>query len=151
MTLNRQMTDKNVTVVKVVRFFFLFVIFLYNFNNLLIKLNTHFGKLAKNLLCFSRLTSSVKREYVLLMQTLRRKFVSESFILSSLCAHNCNILLRSSRKRNFAEIIGTFGRLCRKGDERGGPNISESSSEAFSVVVGRVILFFYYFKILNFL
>lgn len=73
------------------------------------------------------------------MQTLRRKFVSESLMRSSLCAHNCNIRLRSSRKRNFAEIIGTRGRVCLSGDVRGGPNISESSSAALNVVVGNVI------------
>lgn len=100
---------------------------------------TYFGKFAKYLLCFSRRTSSVNREYVLLIQTLRRKFVSESLILSNLCAHSCNILLRSSRNRNLADIIGTRGRVWRKGEVRGGPNISESSSAEFNVVVGRVI------------
>lgn len=74
------------------------------------------------------------------MHTLRRKFVSESLMRSNLCAHNCNIRLRSSRKRNFAEIMGTRGRVCRNGDVRGGPNISESSSVALSVVFGSVIV-----------
>lgn len=101
---------------------------------------TYFGKLARYRLCFSRRTSSVSLEYVLLMQTLRRRFVSESLILSSLCAQSCNILFRSSRKRNFADIMGTRGRVWRNGDVRGGPNIS--SSTALSVVlVGSVIMY----------
>lgn len=75
------------------------------------------------------------------MHTLRRKFVSESLIRSNLWAHSCSILLRSSRKRNFADIMGTRGRVYRNGDVRGGPNISESSSVAFKLVVGSVILF----------
>lgn len=75
------------------------------------------------------------------MHTLRRKFVSESLIRSNLWAHSCNILLRSSRKRNLADIMGTRGRVYRNGDVRGGPNISESSSVAFKLVVGSVILF----------
>lgn len=102
--------------------------------------NTYFGKLDMYRICFSRRTSSVSLEYVLLIQTLRRKFVSESFMRSNLCAHNCNILFRSSRKRNLAEIMGTRGRACLSGDVRGGPNISESSSFAFNVVVGSVIV-----------
>lgn len=75
------------------------------------------------------------------MHTLRRKFVSESLIRSNLWAHSCSILLRSSRKRNLADIIGTRGRVYRNGDVRGGPNISESSSVAFKLVVGSVIMF----------
>ena len=102
---------------------------------------TYFGKFAKYLLCFSRRTSSVNLEYVLLIQTLLRRFVSESLILSSLCAHSCNILFLSSRNRNFAEIMGTRGRVCRKREVRGGPNISESSSAEPIIVVGSVILF----------
>lgn len=103
------------------------------------KVSTHFGKLAKYRLCFSRRTSSVKREYVLLMHTLRRKFISESLMRSNLWAHNWSIRLRSSRNRSLAEIIGTRGRVWRMGDVLGGPNISESSSVAFNVVVGSVI------------
>lgn len=76
------------------------------------------------------------------MQTLRRKFVSESFIRSNLCAHNCSIRFRSSRKRSLAEIMGTRGRACLNGEVRGGPNMSESSSVAFNVIVGNVIVRF---------
>lgn len=60
---------------------------------------------------------------------------------SNLCAHNWSIRLRSSRNRSLAEIIGTRGRVWRMGDVLGGPNISESSSVAFNVVVGSVIFF----------
>lgn len=63
------------------------------------------------------------------MQTLRRRFVSESLIFSNLLAHSCKIRFRSSRIRNLAEIIGTRGLLLfNSGVDRGGPNISESSS-----------------------
>lgn len=90
---------------------------------------THLGKLAMYLLCFSRRTSSVSREYVLLMQTLRLRFVSESLIFSNLLAHNCRMRFRSSRNRSLAEIIGTRGLLLfSSGVDRGGPNMSESSS-----------------------
>lgn len=115
---------------------------------------TYFGKLDKYRICFSRRTSSVSLEYVLLMHTLLRKFVSESFMRSNLCAQSCNIRLRSSRKRNLAEIMGTRGRACLNGEVRGGPNISESSSVAFNVVVGSVIvplvlLYLFVVRVLN--
>lgn len=63
------------------------------------------------------------------MQTLRRRFVSESLIFSNLLAHSCRTRFLSSRSRNLAEIIGTRGRLLlSSGVDRGGPNMSESSS-----------------------
>lgn len=75
------------------------------------------------------------------MHTLRRKLVSESLMRSNLRLHNSNIRLRSSCNRILGEIIGMRGRVWRSGDVLGGPNISESSSVAFNVVVGSVILF----------
>lgn len=73
------------------------------------------------------------------MHTLRRKLVSESLMRSNLRLHNSNIRLRSSCNRILGEIIGMRGRVWRSGDVLGGPNISESSSVAFNVVVGSVI------------
>jgi hypothetical protein len=76
------------------------------------------------------------------MQTLRLRLRSESLIRSSLWTHNWSIRFRTSRIFNWAEIIGTLGRLRRiGGDKCGGPKMSESSSATLDVfVVGNVMV-----------